>query len=158
MVQSTPPVRNRHLAREFDRRRIREMLLVAALVIVLLLPLLSYVWYHMEWIRLGYEMQRLRQKRDEQVELSARLRIEKASLESLARVEREARKRLGLVHSTGAVIHMEEDLLDAAGPAASPSVSRLDLPDGQGGASQEHSEGNAPAAAPAGAERRAVLR
>ncbi len=155
MVQSSPPVRNRHLAREFDRRRLREMLLVAALVIVLLLPLFSYVWFQMEWIRLGYEMQRLRQMRDEQVELSARLRIEKASLESLARVEREARERLGLVHSTGAVILMEEDSLEAAGPPVSPSVSRLDLPDGRDAASRERSEGNASVAA---SERRVVLR
>jgi cell division protein FtsL len=108
MVQSLPPVRNRLLVRELDRRRLHELLLIVLLVGVLLLPLLTYVWYHMEWIRVGYEMEKLKQERGLQVELGARLRIEKASLESLSRVEREARDTLGLVPAGEAVVRMDE--------------------------------------------------
>jgi cell division protein FtsL len=135
MVQTAPPVRNRHLVREMDRRRIRDLLLVGALVIVLLLPLLTYVWYHMEWIRVGYEMQRLKQEREAQVELNARLRLEKATLESLGRVEREARGKLGLVQSTGAVVYMEAGFGEPEGTGSGAAVSRLeDGAAGEGGA------------------------
>lgn len=109
IIRNVPPVRNRHLVRELDRGRVRELLLVAGLVILLLLPLLTYVWNHMEWIRAGYEMEALKRERAAQAELGERLRIEKASLESLARVEREARERLGLVPASGAVVRMDPE-------------------------------------------------
>lgn len=114
MLRTAPPVVNRHLVREIDRGRIRELLVVVGLVALLLLPLLAYVWNHMEWIRVGYEMERLKKERLDQAALGERLRIEKASLSSLARVEREARDRLGLVPSAGAVVPMDDD----RGPAA----------------------------------------
>lgn len=121
MIQTAPPVRNKHLVRELDRGRIRELLLVAGLTFVLLLPLLLYVWYHMEWIAGGYELERLGQERMAMAEMGERLRIEKASLTSLARVEREARSRLGMVPATGGVILVTEppaSALAAAEPEA----------------------------------------
>ena len=120
MIQTSSPVRNKHLVRELDRGRIRELLLVAGLTLVLLLPLLAYVWNHMEWIGGGYELERLSQERIVMAELSARLRIEKASLQSLARVEREARLRLGMVPAAGRVIFIDEQpapAVEAAGEA-----------------------------------------
>jgi cell division protein FtsL len=114
MLRTAPPVVNRHLVREIDRGRIRELLVVVGLVALLLLPLLAYVWNHMEWIRVGYEMERLKKERLDQAALGERLRIEKASLSSLARVEREARDRLGLVPSTGAVVTMDDERPPAA--------------------------------------------
>lgn len=140
MVHTAPPVRNRHLVREIDRHRIRDLLLVGALVIVLLLPLLSYVWYHMEWIRVGYEMERLKQEREAQVELNARLRLEKATLESLDRVEREARGRLGLVQSTDAVVRMEVDSRGSDPSSTGAAVSRLEDESTQEGSSDRPEE------------------
>jgi hypothetical protein len=120
-------IRNRHLVRELDRGRVRELMLVTALAATLLLPLLAYVWNHREYIRVGYEIERLRRDRVAQVELRERLRIEKSSLESLTRIEREARGALGLVPASGAQIL----LLDrppasiAANPAAPPAPAGL---------------------------------
>src|SRR5262249_32103726 len=102
MIRTVPPIRNRHLVRELDRGRVKELILVVALVAVLLLPLLAYVWNHMEYIRVGYEIERLKKERVAEVELRERLRIEKSSLESLTRVEREATSTLGLVPAAGA--------------------------------------------------------
>lgn len=106
MIRTASPIRNRHLVRELDRGRVKELLLVVALVVTLLLPLLAYVWNHMEYIRLGYEIERLKRDRVAQVELRERLRIEISSLESLARVEREAKRTLGLLPASGAGIRL----------------------------------------------------
>ena len=124
MLPTLPPVTNRHLVRELDRGRIRELLLMVALVALLLLPLLAYVWNHMEWIRVGYEMEQLKREKVVQAEMGDRLRIEKASLSSLARVEREARERLGLIPSEGAVVQLEQDAPASVAKAASPVPAR----------------------------------
>ena len=102
-----------------DRGRIRELLLVASLVFTLMLPLLAYVWNHMEWINGGYELERLRQERVAMANLAARLRIEKASLQSLARVEKEALQKLGMIPATGGIILMEERDISVARSAES---------------------------------------
>ncbi|MBI3447339.1 MAG: hypothetical protein HY049_00250 [Acidobacteria bacterium] len=109
MIQTVPPIRNRHLVRELDRGRLKELLLLVALVGTLLLPLLAYVWNHMEYIRVGYDMERLKKDRAAQVQLRERLRIEKSNLESLTRVEREAADTLHLVPSSGARIDLTEE-------------------------------------------------
>jgi cell division protein FtsL len=96
MIRTVSPIRNRHLVREIDRGRVRELLVVVMLAGFLLVPLLVYVWNHMEWIRVGYELERLQRERVAQAELGERLRIEKATLSSLARVEAQAGPRLGL--------------------------------------------------------------
>jgi cell division protein FtsL len=108
LLNHSPPVKNKHLVRELDRKRSRELLLVAGLVFTLMLPLLAYVWNHMEWINGGYELERLRQERVAMANLAARLRIEKASLQSLGRVEKAALGELGMVPATGGIILMEE--------------------------------------------------
>jgi cell division protein FtsL len=108
MIRTISPIRNRHLVRELDRGRVKELLLVALLVVTLLLPLLGYVWNHMEYIRVGYEVEALKKDRVAQVELRERLRIEKSSLESLARVEGLAAKTLGLVPAEGSEVRVTE--------------------------------------------------
>jgi cell division protein FtsL len=130
MLRPVPHVRNRHLVRQLHRGRLKELLMVAVLVAVLLLPLLGYVWNHMEWIRVGYEMERLKRERLAQAELGERLRIERASLASLARVEGEARDRLGLVPASGAVVAVNEDppgsiasVATQGSPPAEPSAA-----------------------------------
>ena len=118
MIRTISPIRNRHLVRELDRGRVKELLLVALLVVTLLLPLLGYVWNHMEYIRVGYEMEGLKKDRVAQVELRERLRIEKSSLESLTRVESLAGGTLGLVPAAGSEVRLTEE------PAPSIAMNR----------------------------------
>lgn len=118
MIQTVQPIKNRHLVRELDRGRVKELLVVVMLAGFLLVPLLVYVWNHMEWIRLGYELERLETERTAQAELGARLRIEKASLSSLARVERQARRRLNLEPAAVVVRMVGEP--EGPGPVAGP--------------------------------------
>jgi cell division protein FtsL len=120
MQRAAPTVWNRHLVRRLDQGRLKELFLVAGLAAVLLLPLLAYVWNHMEWIRAGYELERLKRERVQLAELGERLRIERASLASLARVEREARDRIGLVPAAGAVVDLPEPRPAALALASPP--------------------------------------
>jgi len=124
MNRNVPPIRNRHLVRELDRGRVKELLLVTALVSTLLLPLLAYVWNHMEYIRVGYEIERLKKERVGEVELRERLRIERSSLESLTRVEHEAKSALGMVPGAGAEVPLADEApasLAANAPGSRPA-------------------------------------
>ncbi len=118
MIQTVPQVRNRHLVREIDRGRVRELVVVVGLASLLLVPLLLYVWNHMEWIRVGFELERLEKERLSQAELGERLRVEKASLASLPRVESQARRRLGLAPAAPVLRLVEEP--EKAAPSPEP--------------------------------------
>jgi len=90
------------------------------------------VWQNVEWVRSGYAFEGLKNERDRLVEINHRLRVEKASLESLARVESLARTRLGLVEPPeGSVVLVgrEQDrILTAAAAALTPGSSAIDAP------------------------------
>jgi cell division protein FtsL len=90
------PSLNRRLVRESERVRVRELLLVVLLSVTILLPVLAYVWQNVEWIQIGYRIEKLKSQRDRLVETRHRLELETASLESLARIERVSVEQLGL--------------------------------------------------------------
>ncbi|HXI04676.1 MAG TPA: hypothetical protein VNI57_15990 [Candidatus Saccharimonadales bacterium] len=141
MIQTVSPIRNRHLVREIDRGRVRELVVAMMLASLLLVPLLVYVWNQMEWIHVGYELDRLEKERVAQAELGSRLRIEKAMLSSLTRVEAQADRRLGLEPASTVVRLVEEP---EGGPAqGQPGVQTGSLSPLPG----------APAAEPPGNER-----
>ena len=94
---------DQHLAqfhRENDSRRLRAMLatIVAAGVVVAIV--LGLVGLRMQQVRLSYRLDTLRAAKADAEEMNRRLRVEKASLQSLARIELEARGRLGMVAPT----------------------------------------------------------
>ncbi|HWT80285.1 MAG TPA: cell division protein FtsL [Candidatus Methylomirabilis sp.] len=68
-------------------------LAVGALVLV---GALLYVWQHIHVVRLGYEIEQLRERQASLVQESKVLRLEMGQLRSLKRVEEIARKRLGM--------------------------------------------------------------
>jgi cell division protein FtsL len=90
------PGLNRRLVMERDHGRVRELALAVGLSGLMLMPLLLYVWQNVEWIRIGYRVEKLQNRHDRLVELNQQLLLEKAHLESLARVEKVATERLGL--------------------------------------------------------------
>ncbi|MEM1205342.1 MAG: hypothetical protein AAGN66_19085 [Acidobacteriota bacterium] len=53
------PVENVYLVRERDRRLVRELLIVAATVLLLGGGLLTYTWIHIEITNIGYRVNRL---------------------------------------------------------------------------------------------------
>ena len=88
---------NERLVRERDRDRARELVRLLALGVAVLLPLLAHVWQQVAFVESAYRAEELRSERDQINHLLREVRMERASLESLDRVEAEARGRLGLI-------------------------------------------------------------
>ncbi len=95
-----PPQRlkiNARLIRERDRKTTRDLLLLVLISSFLLLPLLLYVRQRMEFVRYGYRLEALTRELNQMEDRNRQLLVERASLRSLERVEKIARKNLGLV-------------------------------------------------------------
>jgi cell division protein FtsL len=88
---------NSRVVREVDPRARRELRTVFVLVLALVAALALYAWPHMELRQTGLDILRLQREREQLVERNRKLRLEKASLEDLQRVEALARDRLKLV-------------------------------------------------------------
>lgn len=83
--------------RERDRGRLRRMGVAVALGAVLMSGLLGLVGLRAQQVRLSYRMDALRTARAEVEELNRRMKVELATLRSLARIEDKARHELGMV-------------------------------------------------------------
>lgn len=91
------PVANEYLVRERDRRRLRELALVALLVLPLALGLLADIWIHLEVIHTGYRLNELEAELARLEQQERRLRLEASYLASPQRVEQRATEELGMV-------------------------------------------------------------
>lgn len=94
------PVENAYLVRERDRRLIRELLGVVALVLVLGGGLLAYTWVHIEIVNAGYRIDRLEKDLHRLLEEERRHRLEAARLTHPERIENRARRDLGMHEPT----------------------------------------------------------
>ena len=86
----------------------REIVLAAAFTLVLLAILTLYIWYQIESVRLGYEIDQLRAQIASLKEDIRKLETEKSKLLSLDRVEATARRELGLTDPRPGQIIYEE--------------------------------------------------
>ena len=137
---STPRLQiNARLVKEKDRARARELrrlLLCGAAIVV---PLLVYVWQRVEFLRVSYEVEALKKERQQMQEQNKQLTVERSFLLSPDRIERLARKELGLVDPSPsdvrrvAVIDGKIDKVEAeaggdgAAAAVPPSGSRAGM-------------------------------
>jgi len=88
---------NRRMVREKDRARSRELvrfLLYGAAIVV---PLLGYVWQRVDFLRVSYRVEKLEARRKDLSELEHQLTLERATLLDNTRIERKARKELGMI-------------------------------------------------------------
>jgi len=83
--------------RESDRRRLRAMARALLCAGVLVGLVLGVVGLRVQQVRLSYRLDGLRTLRAELEETRSRLRVEEATLKSLARIEGKARGELGMV-------------------------------------------------------------
>jgi len=72
------------------------MRMVAATALAFAMAVLAYGWQHFEMIRIGYRVEELRMTRERLVRIERQLKLERASLTSLDRIEAIATERLGL--------------------------------------------------------------
>lgn len=88
---------NRRMVREKDRARSRELLRFLLYGAAIVVPLLGYVWQRVDFLRVSYKLEKLETQRRQLSELERQLALERATLLDTARIERKARKELGLV-------------------------------------------------------------
>jgi len=90
-------VLNQHLVKERDEARARELRRLAWICAALLIPILFYVWQQIEFIRTGYQIEQLRAEKIRLTEWNRQMKLERATLSNLKRIETLGRSRLGLV-------------------------------------------------------------
>ncbi len=90
------PIDNSRVVRQVDPRSRREILLLILLVSVLATGLGLYAWPALEIRRAGQAGAMLDREKQRLIEENRKLRLEKAALENLRRVEAIAAKELGL--------------------------------------------------------------
>jgi cell division protein FtsL len=96
VVRLGKPIDNSRVVRQVDPRSRREILLLILLVIVLAAGLGLYAWPALEIRRAGQAGAMLDREKQRLIEENRKLRLEKAALENLRRVEAIAAKELGL--------------------------------------------------------------
>jgi cell division protein FtsL len=87
---------NSQVVREVDPRSSRDLWWLVAVVATLVLGLVLYAWPHLQVRQVDSERIRMSREREQLVEVNRKLRLEKASLENLKRVEQIAVRDLGL--------------------------------------------------------------
>ena len=94
------PVENAYLVRERDRRLIRELLGVGALIFMLGGGLLAYTWVHVEIVHAGYRINQHERELHRLKEEERRHRLEIARLTHPKTIEARARQGLGMTEPT----------------------------------------------------------
>ena len=111
--------RNVAVVRERDMRRVRWVLMLLVGIAAAAAPVAAYLIQQMRYVETRYKIEELRAKRERLDETEKRLRIERASLEALPRVEKRAADDLGLVHWTPRQVVVVRSSVPARG-ASSP--------------------------------------
>jgi len=93
---STRPIDNSRVVREVDPRSSRELVGLLVLVAALVGGGLLYAWPHLAARQAVAQTVDLERERTRLAEENRKLKLEKASLEDLQRIEKLARERLGL--------------------------------------------------------------
>lgn len=93
----SPPDQASRVIRERDRYRLRAMGLALGLAACLMVGALGVVGLKVQQVLLSYRLDSLRAAKGEADELNRQLRVELATLRSLARIEDKALGELGMV-------------------------------------------------------------
>ncbi|HJS59305.1 MAG TPA: cell division protein FtsL [Vicinamibacteria bacterium] len=110
---------NSQIVRERDPRTSRDLLFFFLLVAFLVAGAGLYAWPHLELRQTGIETERMQRERDRLREENRKLRLERASLQDLRRIETIAEKQVGLQRPAA------EDVFVVETPKALPDGSQL---------------------------------
>ncbi len=90
------PVINPYLVRERDRRRHRELATVLVISLSVGACLITYVWVHVELLRIGYRVHLLEERLEETHQRKSLLELETGHLSSPQVIEERALHELGM--------------------------------------------------------------
>ena len=113
------PVDNSGVVRQVDPRSHRDIGWLLVCVMLVVAGAALYAWPHLQLRQTGVATEQAARERDRLVEENRKLRLEKASLESLRRVETIATRDLGLRQPR------PEDTLIIEGPPPSPPANQV---------------------------------
>lgn len=88
------PVENTYLVRQHDRKRLRELLGVAAAVLLLGGGLFAYTWVHVEMLRTGYRVDALEKRLSHLLEVERKWRLQGAFAAHPEQIGERAREEL----------------------------------------------------------------
>ena len=110
---------NSQIVREVDPRSMRQLVLLLVLVAALVGALVLYAWPNLELRQADLSKERLSRQRERLLEENRKLRLERAALENLKRVESIATKELGMR------VPAPEDVIVVEEPPPLPPGARL---------------------------------
>lgn len=110
---------NSQIVRERDPRTNRDLVWLLLGVAVLVCCAVLYAWPHLEIRQTGIATEQMQRERERLVEENRKLRLEKASLEDLERVQAIAQRHLHLTRPAAENVYIVE------APAPLPSGARL---------------------------------
>ena len=110
---------NSQVVRERDPRANRDLVGLLLLVALLVGGVVLYAWPHLELRQTGIATEQMQRERERLVEDNRKLRLEKASLENLGRVEAIAEKQLDLKRPAATDVYVVE------APAPLPEGAQL---------------------------------
>ena len=123
---------NSQVVREIDPRSSRDLWWLVAVVATFVFGLVLYAWPHLQVRQVDGERVRMSREREQLVEENRKLRLEKASLENLKRVEQIALRDLGLRPPAAESLIVVEraaplstDARLAGGPGLAPPASSI---------------------------------
>jgi cell division protein FtsL len=110
---------NSQVVRERDPRAYRDLFWLLLLVGALVAGVVLYAWPHLQVRQTGYQTEQMHRERERLLEENRKLRLEKASLENLKRVESIAEHELGMGPPPG------ERVIVVEPPKSLPDGARL---------------------------------
>jgi cell division protein FtsL len=122
---------NSQVIREVDPRASRDLLWLLLLGAMLVLGGVLYAWPHLQLREAGREAQELSREKERLLEEARKLRLEKAALENLRRVETIATRDLGLrapLPESTVVVEVEAPAVPTGRVARAPDADRTREP------------------------------
>ncbi len=123
-IQFVKRIDNSRLRREVNREKRRECYCLLGLGILVFLFGLLFAWQSFQFVRDGYQVEEVKTQRDALEEWNRQLRLEQASLADPQRIDKLARRELGLAPPQPQQMIRVGGAASASGETGTPQFAR----------------------------------
>jgi cell division protein FtsL len=123
-IQYVKRIDNSRLRREVDQEKRRECYCLLGLGILVFLFGLLFAWQSFQFVRDGYQVEEVKAQRDAMEEWNRQLRLEQASLADPQRIDKLARRELGLAPPQPQQVIRVGGATSAPGETGTPEFAR----------------------------------